>query len=102
MYDWRSPFVKLTNFNLDNRDCQDICWLIGKLSSFLPSPGRVGQSWFAESFVSDEVVSTMRDYSHSDKSPDGQVEIKNMISVAREITIREREMRQAREGIGGL
>ena len=44
----------------------------------------------------------MRDYSHSDKSPDGQVEIKNMISVAREITIREREMRQAREGIGGL
>ncbi|XP_063679687.1 uncharacterized protein LOC134815125 [Bolinopsis microptera] len=64
--------------------------------------GRVGQSWFAESFVSDEVVSTMRDYSHSDKSPDGQVEIKNMISVAREITIRDREQRQAREGIGGL
>ncbi|XP_063680310.1 uncharacterized protein LOC134815679 [Bolinopsis microptera] len=64
--------------------------------------GRVGQSWFAESFVSDEVVITMRDYSHSDKSPDGQVEIKNMISVAREITIRDREQRQAREGIGGL
>ena len=98
MYDWRSssPFVKLTNFNLDNRDCQDICWLIGKLSSFLPSPGRVGQSWFAESFVSDEVVRTMRDYSHSDKSPDGQVEIKNMISVANEISLQEREKQRAR------
>ncbi|XP_063680309.1 uncharacterized protein LOC134815678 [Bolinopsis microptera] len=58
--------------------------------------GRVGQSWFAESFVSDEVVSTMRDYSHSDKSPDGQVEIKNMVSVAREITLREREKQRAR------
>ncbi|XP_063679929.1 uncharacterized protein LOC134815340 [Bolinopsis microptera] len=57
--------------------------------------GRVGQSWFAESFVSDEVVSTMRDYSHSDKSPDGQVEIKNMISVAREITLREREKQRS-------
>jgi len=64
--------------------------------------GRVGQSWFAESFVSDEVIKTMREYSHTNSSPDGQVEIENMKIVAREIMTREREKRQAREGIGGV
>ena len=62
----------------------------------------MGQSWFAESFVPDEVVKKLREYAHNNSSPDGQVEITNMKSVARSIGLREREMRLAREGMAGL
>ena len=50
----------------------------------------------------DEVVRKLRDYAHNNSSPDGQIEITNMKTVARNITLREREMRLAREGIAGL
>ena len=58
--------------------------------------GRVGQSWFAESFVSDKVAALLRSYSHTNQSPDFGREIKNMVKVARSIMEKEK---QAREGV---
>ena len=64
------------------------------LNHVLP-PGRVGQSWFAESFVSDAVIASMRAFSQTNTSPDNQLEITNMKKVAQRMTEKEREAKQA-------
>ena len=57
----------------------------------------MGQSWFAESFVSEDVVQTLTRYSQTNESPDNNLEVRNMHSVARKLAEAERDARVARE-----